>query len=73
MGRSLSINTYMGDSKDAVTLQVQMASLPKVGIPEGLAKVARIILTSFIVQATLDVAVYGLGELAPLLNTHRSQ
>ena len=25
---SLSINTYMGQSKDAVTLQVQMASLP---------------------------------------------
>jgi hypothetical protein len=25
---SLSVNTYMGDSKDAVTLQVQMASLP---------------------------------------------
>ena len=25
---SLSINTYMGESKDAVTLQVQMASLP---------------------------------------------
>ena len=25
---SLNINTYMGDSKDAVTLQVQMASLP---------------------------------------------
>ena len=29
----LSINTYMGDSKDAVTLQVQMASLPKSGHP----------------------------------------
>jgi hypothetical protein len=25
---SLSVNTYMGESKDAVTLQVQMASLP---------------------------------------------
>jgi hypothetical protein len=25
---SLSINTYMGESKDAVTLQVRMASLP---------------------------------------------
>jgi len=25
---SLSVNTYMGDAKDAVTLQVQMASLP---------------------------------------------
>src|SRR5208282_5122040 len=25
---SVSVNTYMGDSKDAVTLQVQMASLP---------------------------------------------
>jgi hypothetical protein len=25
---SLSINTYTGESKDAVTLQVQMASLP---------------------------------------------
>jgi hypothetical protein len=25
---SLSVNTFMGDSKDAVTLQVQMASLP---------------------------------------------
>ena len=25
---SLSVNTYMGDSKDVVTLQVQMASLP---------------------------------------------
>jgi hypothetical protein len=25
---SLNINTYMGESKDAVTLQVQMASLP---------------------------------------------
>ncbi len=25
---SLSINTYMGEPKDAVTLQVQMASLP---------------------------------------------
>jgi hypothetical protein len=25
---SLSINTYMGETKDAVTLQVQMASLP---------------------------------------------
>jgi hypothetical protein len=25
---SLSVNTYMGDEKDAVTLQVQMASLP---------------------------------------------
>jgi hypothetical protein len=64
----LSINTYMGDSKDAVTLQVQRFRWPvspKVGIPEGLAKAARIILTSFIVQATLRVAVYDLGELAP--------
>jgi len=25
---SLSINTYMGETKDAVTLQVQMAGLP---------------------------------------------
>jgi hypothetical protein len=25
---SLSVNTYMGEAKDAVTLQVQMASLP---------------------------------------------
>jgi len=25
---SLSINTYMGDAKDAISLQVQMASLP---------------------------------------------
>ena len=25
---SLNINTYMGETKDAVTLQVQMASLP---------------------------------------------
>jgi hypothetical protein len=25
---SLNINTYMGESKDTVTLQVQMASLP---------------------------------------------
>jgi hypothetical protein len=25
---SLNVNTYMGDAKDAVTLQVQMASLP---------------------------------------------
>ena len=25
---SLSVNTYMGDAKDAVTLQVQMANLP---------------------------------------------
>ena len=25
---ALSVNTYMGDAKDAVTLQVQMASLP---------------------------------------------
>ena len=25
---SLSVNTYMGDAKDAVTLQVQMATLP---------------------------------------------
>ena len=25
---SLNVNTYMGQSKDAVTLQVQMASLP---------------------------------------------
>jgi len=24
----LSVNTYMGDAKDAVTLQVQMANLP---------------------------------------------
>ena len=24
----MNVNTYMGDSKDAVTLQVQMASLP---------------------------------------------
>jgi len=26
--KGLSINTYMGDEKDAVTLEVQMASLP---------------------------------------------
>jgi hypothetical protein len=25
---SLSVNTYMGQSKDAVTLQVQMATIP---------------------------------------------
>ena len=25
---SLSVNTYMGETKDAVTLKVQMASLP---------------------------------------------
>ena len=25
---SVNVNTYMGDAKDAVTLQVQMASLP---------------------------------------------
>jgi hypothetical protein len=25
---SLSVNTYMGQAKDAVTLQVQMASIP---------------------------------------------
>jgi hypothetical protein len=39
---SLSINTYMGETKDAVTLQVQMASLP-----DG---------TNYVQQTLLDAA-----------------
>jgi hypothetical protein len=38
---SLSISTYMGDSKEAVTLQVQMASLP-----EGINYVQRTVLNA---------------------------
>jgi len=37
----LSINTYMGDEKDAVTLQVQMASLP-----DGTRHVSQTVLTA---------------------------
>ena len=54
---SLSVNTYMGEAKDAVTLQVQMASLP-----DG---------TNFVQQTVLDAAAKKLQVTATNSNYQR--
>ena len=55
---SLSVNTYMGDSKDAVTLQVQMA-----GLPDG---------TNYVQQTVLNASAKQLVVTTTSSNYHKA-